>query len=188
MSWADNCVRNWQNLPISSPKADLYNINAHIKFGENPLRFTQVIVQKWKCGRVAGRKFYQKLMTFAQEQSQTRSLHYQCTYQILWKSIDYPEMKMQTYDGQIILSKIDKIYPKPALHNINAHTEFGENPLTFTQVNILKRTDVWQTDGQKEGHMDSQCDTIILSHYSVVGYNKMIQHTDNVISLDILTW
>ena len=27
-------------------KPDLYNINAHIKFGENLLRFTQVIVLK----------------------------------------------------------------------------------------------------------------------------------------------
>ena len=31
---------------MSNPKADLHNINAHIKFGENPLRFTQVIFLK----------------------------------------------------------------------------------------------------------------------------------------------
>ena len=31
---------------MSNPKADLHNINAHIKSGENPLRFTQVIVLK----------------------------------------------------------------------------------------------------------------------------------------------
>ena len=35
--WADNSV---QNLPISNPKPDLRNINAHTKFGENPLIFT----------------------------------------------------------------------------------------------------------------------------------------------------
>ena len=33
---------------MSDPKADLYNINAHIKSGENPLRFTQVFVLKVK--------------------------------------------------------------------------------------------------------------------------------------------
>ena len=29
--------------------------------------------------------------------------------------------------------------PKPDLHNINARTKFGENPLMFTQVIIRKR-------------------------------------------------
>ena len=45
MSWPDNSVKN---LPISNPKPDLHNINAHTKFGENPLTFTQVIVWKRK--------------------------------------------------------------------------------------------------------------------------------------------
>ena len=40
---------------MSSPKADLQNINAHIKFGENPLRFIQVIVLKVKYGCIVGR-------------------------------------------------------------------------------------------------------------------------------------
>ena len=47
---ADNFVKNWQNLPISNPKPDLYNINAHAKSGENPLTFTQVIIRKRKYG------------------------------------------------------------------------------------------------------------------------------------------
>ena len=51
MWWADNYVRNWKNLPISNPKPDLYNINTHTKFGENPLILTQVIIQKWKSDR-----------------------------------------------------------------------------------------------------------------------------------------
>ena len=46
VSLADNAIKIWQNLPISNPKPDLYNINAHTKFGENPLMFTQVII--WK--------------------------------------------------------------------------------------------------------------------------------------------
>ena len=55
LSLADNSVKNWWNLPINSLKPDLYNINAHTKFGENLLIFIQVTVQKWKIRRVAGR-------------------------------------------------------------------------------------------------------------------------------------
>ena len=40
--------QNKQNLLISNPKLELNNINAHIKFDENPLILTQVIVQKRK--------------------------------------------------------------------------------------------------------------------------------------------
>ena len=42
---ADNYAKNWRNLPINNPKPDLHNINAHIKFAENPLMFTQVIIR-----------------------------------------------------------------------------------------------------------------------------------------------
>ena len=48
VSLADNSVKIWQNLPVSNPKPDLHNINAHTKFGENPLMFTQVIIRKRK--------------------------------------------------------------------------------------------------------------------------------------------
>ena len=48
VSRADNSVKNRRNLPISNPKPDLHNINAHTKFGENPLMFTQVIIRKRK--------------------------------------------------------------------------------------------------------------------------------------------
>ena len=43
---ADNSAKNRQNLPISNPRADLRNINAHSEFGENPLTVTKVFVQK----------------------------------------------------------------------------------------------------------------------------------------------
>ena len=43
VSQTDNSVKICQNLPISNPKSDNHNINAHTKFGENPLMFTQVI-------------------------------------------------------------------------------------------------------------------------------------------------
>ena len=48
MSRADNSVKIWRNLPISNPKPDLHSINAHTKFGENILMFTQVIIRKRK--------------------------------------------------------------------------------------------------------------------------------------------
>ena len=44
----DNSVKNWWNVPICNLKLDFHNINAHIKFGENPLTITQIIIQKWK--------------------------------------------------------------------------------------------------------------------------------------------
>ena len=44
-----------KKMPISNPKADLHNMNAQTEFGENPLVFTKVIIQKEKYGRVAGR-------------------------------------------------------------------------------------------------------------------------------------
>ena len=46
MSRADNSVKNLRNMPISNPKPDLHNINAHTKFGENLLIFTEVIIRK----------------------------------------------------------------------------------------------------------------------------------------------
>ena len=55
MSWADNSVKNWRNLPINNPKPDLHNINAHIEFGENSLIFTQEIILKVKYGKTDGR-------------------------------------------------------------------------------------------------------------------------------------
>ena len=51
VSRADNSVKIQRILPISNPKPDIYNINAHTKFGENPLMLTQVIIQKRKNGR-----------------------------------------------------------------------------------------------------------------------------------------
>ena len=64
MSRVDNSVKIWRNLAISNPKPDLLNVNAYSKFGENPLLFTQVIVRKWKYGRVSGRQLCQKLKKF----------------------------------------------------------------------------------------------------------------------------
>ena len=48
VSRADKSVKKWRNLPISNPKPDLHNINAHTKFDDNPLMFTQIIIRKRK--------------------------------------------------------------------------------------------------------------------------------------------
>ena len=48
VSRADNSVKIRRNLSISNPKSDQHNINAHTKFGEKPLMFTQVIIRKRK--------------------------------------------------------------------------------------------------------------------------------------------
>ena len=53
---ADISVKNQQNLPISNPKPKLHNINAHTKFGENPLILTQVIDLKKRKLRSCGRQ------------------------------------------------------------------------------------------------------------------------------------
>ena len=58
MSQADDSVKIWWNLPISNPKPDLHNINAHTKFGENPLKFTQVIIHKQNTDRWTDRRTY----------------------------------------------------------------------------------------------------------------------------------
>ena len=55
VSRADNSEKIIRNVPISNPKADLLNVNAYSKFDENPLLFTQVIIQKRKYGCVSGR-------------------------------------------------------------------------------------------------------------------------------------
>ena len=39
-------IKHRNYSPISNPKPDLNNINAHTKFGENRLIFTQVIIRR----------------------------------------------------------------------------------------------------------------------------------------------
>ena len=78
---------------MTNPKADLHNqINAYIKFGENPLTCTQVTVLKVKYGVL--------------------------------------QADNSVKNGQI--SPMSK--PKADVHNINAHTKFGENQLIFVIV------------------------------------------------------
>ena len=77
-----------------------------------------------------------------------------------------------------ILRNLPISNPKPELHNINAHTKFGENPLMFTQVIIRKR----KTDRRTDGHTDVQRETIISRHYCVAGYKKQEGHDGRYIA------
>ena len=72
--------------------------------------------------------------------------------------------------------------PKPDFHNINAHTKFGENTLTFTQIIVRKRkygraydrrADGRPTDKRK-GTLTTSVKTIIPRHYRVAGYKNRI--------------
>ena len=59
--------------------------------------------------------------------------------------------------------------PKPDLHNINAHTKFGENPLCLLKLSSENKK---RMDGQMNGLTDDQCETIIPRHYGVAGYKN----------------
>ena len=53
VSWADNSVNILRNLPISNPKPDLLNVNAHNKFDENPVIYSSYHPETkiWACLR-----------------------------------------------------------------------------------------------------------------------------------------
>ena len=78
-------------------------------------------------------------------------------------------MDMSRADNSVKISRNLPISnSKPDIHNINAHTKFGKNPLMFTQVIIRKRI----TDGQMDGHTDFQRETTIPRHYCMAWYKK----------------
>ena len=82
VSRAGNSVKIWRNLPISNPKPDIHNINAHTKFGENPLMFTQVIIRKRKTdGRT------QDGRTDGRTDTRTSNVKPKYTATIVWRGI-----------------------------------------------------------------------------------------------------
>ena len=54
LSRADNSVNIWRNLPISNPKPNLHNINAHTKFGEKFINVYSSYHPETKYGRTDG--------------------------------------------------------------------------------------------------------------------------------------
>ena len=71
-------VKIWHNLPISNLKPDLHNINAHTKFGENPLMFTGYHLETkiWACLRqITPSKFNKNCPLAIPNQISTISAH-----------------------------------------------------------------------------------------------------------------
>ena len=67
---------------MSNPELDLHDVNANIKFGENTLRFTLDIVLKLKIRKCCRQTTLPKIDEIWPLATQTRSLQYQCTYQV----------------------------------------------------------------------------------------------------------
>ena len=189
VSRADNSVKIWRTLPISNPKPDVLNVNAYSKFGENPLLFTQVIVQKRKYGRVSGRKLRQNWQNLPISNSKPDLYNINAHTKFGENPLLFTQvivrnenMGVSPSDNSVKNWRILPISnPKPDLYNINAHTKFGENPLMFTQVIIRKRKTDGRSDGrttdgrpdrQTDGLTDDQRETIIPRHYCVAGYKK----------------
>ena len=141
MSWADNSVTNRRYLPISNPKPDLHNINAHIKYGENQMRCTHVMVlkrNKWMCRGQIIVKIDEICRLAILNQIHLISMHLSSFVKIHWKSI----LKLPSGNENMDVSRADNSvenwrnlpfsHPKSDFGNINAYTKFGENPLIFT--------------------------------------------------------
>ena len=153
VSRADNSVKIWQNLPISNSIPDLLNVNTYSKFGENPLLFTQVIVWNENMGVSradnSGKKFDEICPLAIPNQISLMSMHTASLVKIPCNLLKLPSgnenMGMSRADNSVkIWRNLPISNPKPDLQNINAHTKFCVNPLTFTQVIIRK----WKTDGR----------------------------------------
>ena len=59
--------------------------------------------------------------------------------------------------------------PKPDLHNINARTKFGENPLMFSRYHPEMKY------GRMDRHTDVPRETIIPCHYRVARYKNVLK-------------
>ena len=101
MSRADNSVKNWGNLPISNPKPDLHNINAHTKFGENPLMFTQVIILKRKTDVWRTDRWTDSRKTNAIQNQITISMHIPSLVKIHWCLLKLSSWNKKWTDGQM---------------------------------------------------------------------------------------
>ena len=114
-------VKIWLNLPMSSPKADLHNINAHIKFGENPLRFNYSNYRPeskiWiYCGQITLSKMDEICPLGITKQISTISTHILSLVKIHWYLL---KMKKRMCRGQITLSRIDEICPSAIINQVS---------------------------------------------------------------------
>ena len=99
VSRADNSFKNWRNLPISNPKPDLHNINAHTKFGESPLMFTQVIIQNRKYGQITPSKIDEICPLAIPNQIFTISMHIPSLVKIHWCLLKLSSRNEKRTDG-----------------------------------------------------------------------------------------
>ena len=137
VSMAVNYVKHWWNEPTNNPIPDLYNINAHTKIGENPLKFTRVIVRNKKNQTYRGQISLSKNDEFSPlaipNQISTISMHIPSLMKIHWHSLKLSSGNKNT-DG-------------------------------WVEGRTTDRRTYRRTDGQTDGHTDDHRETIRPRHY-----------------------
>ena len=129
---------------MSNPKADLHNINAHIKFDENPLRFTHCPESKIRvcCGQITVKN--RRNSTISNPKTDVHNVNAHTKF----GENPLILVKLSSRNENTDVSRADNSVnnwrnlpisnPRADLYNINAHTKFGENTLIFTKVIIRK--------------------------------------------------
>ena len=113
-----------------NPKPNLHNINAHIKFGEYPLRVTGYCPEtkiRTCCGQITLSKINEICAFAIPKQFYTILMH-------------IPSLVMDVSRANNYLKNwrnLSLSNSKPDLHNIDAKSKFGENPLIFTYYIII---------------------------------------------------
>ena len=170
VSWADNSVKNWRNLPISNLKPDLHNSNVHTVWWKSIDSYSIYHPETWMQ---AANSWWNLPISNPKPDLYFINAHTMFGDNLLiftqiitwkWKSDkSWADKSVRNWQNLPISN------PKPDLHNIYAPTKFGENTLIFTQIITQIRkykwmydsmTDRWQTDW----HMDYQRETVIPRH------------------------
>ena len=103
VSRADNSVKIWRNLPISNSNPDFHNINAHTKFGENPLPFTRYHPEtkiRACLGQITLSKFDEICSLAIPSQIYTISMHIPSLVKIHWCLLKLSSWKEKRTDGR----------------------------------------------------------------------------------------
>ena len=138
MSWADNSIIIWRNLPICNPKLDFHSINVHIKFGENPLRFTQVIVLKQNIVILQADNSVKNWQNLPISNPKPDLYNINCITKLLLKLLSANKIKdMLRADNSVKnWQNLPISNHKQVLHSIIAHTKFDVNPLICTGYHL----------------------------------------------------
>ena len=180
MLLADNSVRIDKICQGASPK-QIFTISMHLS---NLVKIHWDFYSSYcpeskiwmYCGQITMSKFDKLCPLEIPKQMSTISMHIPSLVKIFWYLLKLLYRNQNTDVPQADNSvkswlNLPINNSKPDLHNSNAHTEFGENPLTFTQVNLSsghENKEGRMTDGQTHG----QRDIIVPSHYPEVGYKN----------------